>query len=227
MRKHAWMRVSETVCRVGGAALLLAVATSAPAQDREGRWEIAVGTCYQLGTDIDGTEGSSISTNDDFGFSIFTGYNFTDNLAATAGFQWAGIGYDADIVEEDGDPSRISGSYDAWALAVNGLYSFGDGPVTPYIGAGIGWTWIDTKIPDGLPSTGCWWDPWWGYVCSTYYPTKTINAVSYQATLGVRYDFNNDMTFLRFGYTSQWQQFDNTDGTPRFDVIGLEVGWMF
>jgi len=51
--------------------------------------------------------------------------------------------------------------------------------------AGIGWTWIDTNIPDGPPVGGCWWDPWWGYVCTTTYPTKTKSAFSYQATLGV------------------------------------------
>ena len=35
------------------------------------------------------------------------------------------------------------------------------------------------------------------------------------------------MTFLRFSYTSQWMDFDNASSTPRFDVLGLEVGWMF
>jgi len=35
------------------------------------------------------------------------------------------------------------------------------------------------------------------------------------------------MTFMRFGYTSQWLALDNSSGTPRFDVIGVEIGWMF
>jgi len=62
-------------------------------------------------------------------------------------------------------------------------------------------------------------DPWYGYICYTDYPTKSTDALSYQATLGLRYEFPNDMTFMRFGYTSQWLDLDNSNGTPRFDVI--------
>jgi opacity protein-like surface antigen len=106
------------------------------------------------------------------------------------------------------------------------VYNFMDGNITPYVGAGIGWSWIDTNVPDGLPSTGCWWDPWWGYVCYTTYPTKSTDAFAYQATVGVRWDFNYN-TFVRVGYVSQWLDFDNAQGTPRFDGINLEIGWLF
>jgi hypothetical protein len=140
---------------------------------------------------------------------------------------WQGVDYDADIVEEDGGIVGISGEYDAWALSANAICHFKEGPLTPYIGAGIGWSFIDTNIPDGLPSTGCWWDPWWGYVCSTYYPTKDTDAFSCQATLGLRWELDNDSTFFRFGWTSRWLDLGETSGTPRFDIIGAEVGWMF
>lgn len=33
---------------------------------------------------------------------------------------------------------------------------------TPYIGASIGSTYIDSGIPTGDIGTGCGWDPWWG-----------------------------------------------------------------
>ena len=42
---------------------------------------------------------------------------------------------------------------------------------------------------------------------------------------GLRYQLNFD-TFLRLGYTSQWLDLGNAEGTPRFDVIGLEFGWI-
>ncbi|MBD3855301.1 MAG: porin family protein, partial [Acidobacteria bacterium] len=86
---------------------------------------------------------------------------------------------------------------------------------------------IDTNIPSGPPTTGCWWDPWWGYVCYSSYPTETTDAFSYQALLGIRYEFDNDRTFLRLGYTSQWMSFSSASGTPRFDVVVLDIGWMF
>jgi opacity protein-like surface antigen len=211
-----------------GLSFSLLGAATAGAQDREGRWEFTLGALYQLGTSIDVENGSSVETDDDFGFSIGGGYNFSDRLATTFALQWSGIDYDATVIDgETGDEVGISGGYDQFAASANLVVNLTDGALTPYLGAGIGWTWIDTNIPNGLPSTICWWDPWWGYVCSTSYPTKTTDAFSYQALVGLRYDFDNDRSFMRLGYTSQWLDFDNTSGTPRFDVIGFEFGWIF
>ncbi|MCU0305216.1 MAG: porin family protein [Thermoanaerobaculales bacterium] len=213
------------VCLLAAVAWI-AGATSAVAQDREGRWELGLATFYQLGVDVDVEGGSTLSTDDDLGFALSGGYNVTDNFATTFGVGWAGVDYDADVVQDDGTTIGVSGSYDAFSLWGNAVYYFGDGALSPYIGAGLGWTWIDTNIPNGAPSTGCWWDPWWGYVCYTTYPTKTTDAFTYQATLGLRYQFNYS-TFLTVSYTSQWQDFDQAESTPRFDVIGLGIGWMF
>jgi len=207
--------------------VLLAGAGAADAGDREGRWEFNLGTFYQLGTGVDAEGGSTLDTDDDFGLSLGGAYNISDNLATTFAFQWAGIGYNAIGIDEDGSEFGLSGTYDSYALSGNLVYHFWDGQLVPYVGAVIGWTWIDTNIPSGPPSTGCWWDPWWGYVCYTSYPTETTDAFSYQALLGLRYEFDNDMTYMRFGYTSQWLDFSNTTGTPRFDVIVLDIGWMF
>ena len=220
-------RVIKTLSYAALACVMLAGASVADAQYREDRWEFSLGTFYQLGTTIDGQEGTGLETGNDFGFSLGGGYNFTDRLATTFGFQWAGVGYDATALDEDLNPVDISGKYDSFTLSGNLVYYFSDGPLSPYVGAGIGWSWIDTNVPNGPPYTWCWWDPWWGYVCSTSYPTETKDAFSYQATLGLRYEFDNDRTFLRLGYTSQWMDFDSSSGTPRFDVIVLDIGWMF
>ena len=220
-------RIIKKISFVAVVYVLFAGATVADAQDREDRWEFTLGTFYQLGTTVDGQEGSTLDTDNEFGFALGGGYNFTDRLATTFGLQWAGVGYDSTAMDEDGLPVNISGKYDSFTLSGNLVYYFSDGPLSPYVGAGIGWTWIDTNVPNGPPNTWCWWDPWWGYVCSTSYPTETLNAFSYQATLGLRYEFDNDRTFLRLGYTSQWMDFDNASGTPRFDVIVLDIGWMF
>ena len=217
--------ICKTISFAALAFAFLAGATVADAQDRDGLWEFTLGTFYQLGTGLDGDEGSTLDTDDDFGFSIGGGYNFSDQLATNFAFQWAGVGYDADIIQEDGGVTGINGSYDSFAVSANAVFNLTEGPLTPYVGAGIGWTWVDTNIPDGLPSTGCWWDPWWGYVCYTSYPTKTESAFSYQAVAGIRYDFYS--TFVRLNYTSQWLDFGNFSSTPRFDVIGIDFGWMF
>ncbi len=130
-------------------------------------------------------------------------------------------------MDEDLNPVSIRGGYDSFTASANLVYNFMDTPLTPYVSAGIGWTWIDTNIPNGPPNTWCWWDPWWGYVCSTSYPTETLNTFSYQAALGLRYTFDNDTTFMKLGWTSQWMDFDAASGTPRFDVIVLDLGFLF
>jgi opacity protein-like surface antigen len=220
-------RIIKTIPLAALTLALLAGATAVEAQDREGRWEFTLGTFYQLGTGIDTENGSTIDTDDEFGLTLGGGYNFSDRLATTFALQWAGVGYQATGFDEDGQEFGISGGYDSFTLSGNVIVNLMDGAFTPYIGAGIGWTWIDTNIPSGPPITGCWWDPWYGYVCWTSYPTETTDAFSYQAMLGLRYEFANDRTFLRLGYTSQWMDFSKASGTPRFDVIVLDVGWKF
>ncbi len=207
--------------------VLIAGAGIADAQSREGRWEFALGLTYQLSTDLDFEGGSTIDTDNDFGFVTDFAYNFSDKLAVDFGLLYAGVGYDAIAIDEDENEFGISGTYDTWTFATNLIYNFSEGPLTPYIGAGIGYTWVDTNVVNGPPQGTCWWDPWLGrYVCYETYPTKTESAFSYQALLGLRYEIN-DMTFMKFSYTSQWMDFSNADGTPRFDIIGLEIGWMF
>jgi opacity protein-like surface antigen len=220
-------RVFTTMSFAALACVLLASATVADAQDREDRWEFTLGTFYQLGTTIDGQEGTGLDTDNDFGFSLGGAYNFSDRLATKFGLQWAGVGYDATALDEDLNPVDISGKYDSFTISANLVYYLSEAQLSPYVGAGIGWTWIDTNVPNGPPYTWCWWDPWWGYVCSTNYPTETINAFSYQALAGLRYTFDSDSTYLQLGYTSQWMDFDSASGTPRFDVITLEFGWLF
>lgn len=56
--------------------------------------------------------------------------------------------------------------------------------------------------------------------------TPATRCRTHESTVGVRYEVNYS-TYLRFAYTSQWVGLDNADGTPRFDVLALEVGWMF
>jgi opacity protein-like surface antigen len=220
-----WTKKMLTVAAL--AAVFLFGATTVQAQDREGRWEFSLGTIYQLGTSIDSQGLSSLETDDDFGLAIGGAFNFSDRLATRFGLQWAGIGYDATATDEDGLPVDISGKYDSFALSANLVYYLSDAQLSPYVGAGIGWTWIDTRVPNGPPYTWCWWDPWWGYVCSTNYPTETIDAFSYQALIGLRYTFDSDQSYVQLGYTSQWMDFDGASGTPRFDVITLDFGWMF
>ncbi len=116
--------VIKTITFAGLALALLFGATAADAQDREGRWEFTLGALYQLGTHADFEGGSTIDTEDDFGFSLSTGYNISDKLNAKFGFSYADVGYDANVISDEGGDIGISGEYETWGLSAELLYNF-------------------------------------------------------------------------------------------------------
>ena len=59
--------------------------------------------------------------------------------------------------------------------------------------AGIGWSWVDTNIATEPPEVGCWWDPWYGYICTSWVNTRTLDGLTYQLGVGARYDFGNNV----------------------------------
>jgi len=112
------------------------------------------------------------------------------------------------------------------SLMLDAAYSFLTGPFTPFVAGGVGWTWVDTNIATELPNIGCWWDPWWGYVCTSWQDTKTISGLAYELGIGVRYDFSR--TLAADGtYTMRWVDFENATGTPSFDTLQLSLVWKF
>jgi opacity protein-like surface antigen len=105
------------------------------------------------------------------------------------------------------------------------VWNFTDGPFTPYVQAGIGWTNIDSNVADGPPTTGCWWDPWWGYVCRSSYSTYDDTNFSYGAGVGLRYEFGyGQRTFVKASYNIQIID-DRAD--PEYDIWRLEIGRIF
>jgi opacity protein-like surface antigen len=85
---------------------------------------------------------------------------------------------------------------------------------------------VDTNIATEPPSIGCWWHPWYGYVCTSWQDTKSVDGFAYEVGAGVRWDIN-DIFSLDGGYTMRWIALDGVDGTPSFDGFQLNVGWKF
>jgi hypothetical protein len=77
------------------------------------------------------------------------------------------------------------------------------GPVTPFISGGIGYIFIDSGIPSGSTDYWCWWDYWWGYVCTGSTPTHTTTWFTANAAAGLRWDIN-DSLFLRLYGGVNW-----------------------
>jgi opacity protein-like surface antigen len=87
---------------------------------------------------------------------------------------------------------------------------------------GIGYSFIDTNIPDAPPQTACWWDPWWGYVCDTFQSTRNVEEFTYQAGVGLRWDVSPGYT-MRLAYEKHWLDLGEATTTPDFDQFKLGI----
>ena len=127
------------------------------------------------------------------GFTLGGTYNFTNRFALGFGFGWLSPDYTATFVPDDGGVNQtetLRAELDVFSLYGKGTFNFIEGPITPFVEATLGWTAVDSNIADGPPVTGCWWDPWWGYICSSFYDTYSEDLTSWSYAAGVRWDVN-------------------------------------
>jgi len=143
-------------------------------------------------------------------------------------WSWASSNYKAKIGTSTGGTlgtTTASGTLDSSTLALNLSYYFLEGPLTPFVLGGIGWTWVDSNVPSGLPETGCWWDPWYGYICTSYQDTYAKDYFSYSLGLGGRWDVTPGF-FLRGSVVWQWMDLGKA-GTTDFPGGRLDIGFIF
>ncbi len=212
------------------AVLGLAATESAQAdtyRSRAERWEFTVQMRYLDAETLGFTSGSELDVNSDIGWGFGFGYNFNEHLAMGFDFGWNSPSYDATIASADtpGVFSQASGELSTSSIHFNLLYNFIAGPITPFIAGGIGSTYVDSNVAYGLPSTGCWYDPYWGYYCDTYQATYSDSRFSYNASVGLRWDVARD-AFLRASIGTHWIDMKNSS-TQEFTTGRFEIGFMY
>jgi opacity protein-like surface antigen len=200
------------------AAALSLLSAGANAQSRGDGWEFGADLLYLNGQDVDFDGGSNVDFDSDIGVSLYVGYRFSDKLEAQFGLDWSNVDYDATLVRDPIGSVGVSGEMEAFTPFARVNFNFIDGPITPFITGGIGWAFIDTNIPDGRPTTGCWWDPWYGYICTTVQDTHSTDSFTYNAGLGVRWDLSTGYS-MRLSYEKHWYDLDNA--SPDFDQFKL------
>lgn len=217
------------------AALAMSAASQAQsfgmvdAGTRGGNWEAYGGLRMLLGESVEFEGGSIIDTDDDLGFGFGVGYNIDGHWLIGGEMAWYTVDYDGTVVSADipGSSQRLAGEMETFSLGANVAYHFLEGPLTPYVSASLGYTWIDTNIATGPPQLGCWWDPWWGYVCDYFVDTKEEEEFNYGLGVGLRWQFEAGW-FARLGYDHRWLDISNTvDGSPGFGGVHIDIGSRF
>ena len=212
---------------IGLAMLALAPAAFAQSADRAGTWETRLDIVYQNSSDWDFNGGTTADVDSDTSFLIGASYHLSDNLELGGSATFGQTDYTADIVGvQIGEIFSVEGEYEYTSLIFDATWNFLPGAFSPFVSANAGWSWVDTNIATEPPQTGCWWDPWWGYVCTTFQDTKSIDGFAYGFDVGARYDFSDSIA-AHLSYRMMWVDLDNADGTPDIDGFRLGIGWKF
>ena len=210
------------------AAFLLAAAPAAAQNFRAGHSEIYLGPVFTDGKSYTFQGGSTARTDTGVGLNFGYAYNFSPNLSAGFEIEWNEQDYRANVQPGPGNPGTartINGTVESRTLRFIGTYNFSSRQFTPFITGGLGWTYIDTNIPSGLPENICWAYPWYGYYCSTYVPTQTTTKFSYNAGGGLRLDAGKGV--FRLLVNSQWVDFGGSYGGSNVIQYRLDFGTKF
>ena len=193
---------------------------------RDGRFETSVILAYQTGFSNEGEGGSSIDVEDSAGWGFTIGWNWTEKINFQYRLTSNEPKYLAVIVNEDPNilPLDIERKMSKLSHRLNASYHFMSGGFSPYISGGIGYTKVDSNFPKGSPQVGCWWDPWWGYICATSYNSYSSSEFTYNIGAGIRWDFSNAF-FSRVEYNREFISVDS--GSLDIDTFSLEMGMMF
>jgi opacity protein-like surface antigen len=193
---------------------------------RDGRFETSVVLAYQNSISEDSEGGSSLDVKSNVGWGFSIGWNWTEKLNFQYRLTSNSPKYLAVLVPEDPDilQQEIERKLSKLSHRLNATYHFFDGGLTPFVSGGIGYTTVDSNFPKGPPQIGCWWDPWWGYICVGEYRTFSTSEFTYNIGVGARWDINN-MIFSRAEFNREFISLDN--GTLDFDTFTLEFGLMF
>jgi len=188
---------------------------------RANHWDFSLQTRYTASRESHKGE-SSLDLQDSLGWGFGFGYNFNQRFNLGMVFTWRSVKYNTRFVDPD-DPNNIknySGEMSTSTIAVTGDWNLLQGPITPYLSGAIGWMMVDTNIFAGYQS-GCWWDPWWGYICGNYTSTYGFNDAVASLGAGMRFDLSPSV-FARVGYQRGWTDREASSGTDMFRIdIGL------
>jgi len=196
--------------------------------NRAGSWEWSVAAIYQDSASSGADGGSSLKVDGELGLGFGFNYNFTNKLALGADLEWLRPDYSATLISDSvpPQPTTIRHTLSQFNGRIKGTLTFLSGPLSPYAEAGFGWSYFDSNVIDGPPITGCWWHPWWGYICSNYYSTFDTTEFTYGGAIGLRYMMRGGMT-LKLSVNHYWVDIGGAGAEPTLDAARFEIGWAF
>ena len=210
------------------AILLVALPSISAAQGgRAGIWEASASAVFQDSKTIGSENGSFLEMDTRTGWGINFAYNFTNKLSLGMDLEFVRPDYVAVLVDDSGllPDLNINHQMSQFNGRLKGSFNLFEGPFTPFLEAGLGLSVFDSNVADGPPTTGCWWHPYYGYICENFYSTFSDTLFSYGAGAGLRYEFIGGL-FIKASYNiwemdGMGQAEDSTFAAARFELGGM------
>jgi opacity protein-like surface antigen len=177
--------------------------------------------------DYSGPSGHASIRMDDTGLGGFgIAYHFNDYLSLHGDFMFGSATFSADLPIMGG--GTVNASQDAFIQTgrLNLDYNIINRRLTPFVTAGIGYQYLDTELDRLPPVNTCWWDPWWGYVCSSGSFHASETEFTWNAGVGVRWSVT-DTFFVKATAGGNWLEYSGGSGiTTQIEGI-FSIGWSF
>ena len=191
-------------------------------------WDVSFSAIFQDSKSIAGDGGSFLDVDSATGIGVNFSYYLNSKISIGMDFEFLEPDYKATLVDGIGglDDIFIDHELSQFNTRFKGTFNLMEGPFTPFLEAGLGWSYFDSNVIDGPPQTGCWWHPWYGYICENFYDTYDDTLFSYGVGVGLRYEFSGG-TFLKASY-NYWEM-DGMDQAEdsAIEAGRIEFGWNF
>jgi opacity protein-like surface antigen len=209
-------------------ALLAAGSALAQSSQRAGKNEIYLAPVFTDGKSYSFEGGSNARTDTGYGLLFGWARNVNPHVTAGVEIEWNNQDYRA-TVQPGPDNNKlagtINGTLESRTIRFLGSYNFSSAAFSPLVTGGLGWTWVDTNIPSGLPESFCWYYPWWGSYCGTATPTHNTTKFSYNLGAGLRYDYGRGL--FRAVVNQQWVDFGGSYGSSAVTQFRIDFGTKF
>jgi opacity protein-like surface antigen len=224
-------RTLITLCTLAGTLLpaLAQIPMATEPFSRLGRTEVYGIGQYLHSSDItfNGPFGDVKTKMDDTGLGGFgVAWHFSDFFSVRADFMFGGATFSGNVPLETGGTTFIKQDAFLQTGRFNVDYNMINRRITPVLTAGIGYQYLETELNHLPPVNACWWDPWWGWICTTTHPIAWETDFTWNAGAGFRWNILDNL-FIKAMANATWLEYQNSRGiTTQIEGI-FSIGWSF
>jgi opacity protein-like surface antigen len=120
-------------------------------------------------------------------------YHFSDHFSVRGDFMFGSATFEGNEPIQGGGTLNVKQNAFIQTGRLNLDYNIINRRITPFVTAGIGYQYLETTLQNASPVTGCYWNPWWGWVCYQTKPSAWETDFAWNAGAGLRWNINDNL----------------------------------